>query len=37
LYAWEESRELAIENFRKESQFMHQTTSSLVAKDLSLN
>lgn len=36
LYAWEESRPLAIQNFQAHRAFMHQTTAGLVAKDLHL-
>jgi leukotriene-A4 hydrolase len=36
LFNWDESKQKAIENFKAQREFMHQTTAALVAKDLSL-
>jgi leukotriene-A4 hydrolase len=34
LFNWDVSKEKAIENFKAQRKFMHQTTAALVAKDL---
>lgn len=36
LFKWNKAKQIAIDNFIKERPFMHQTTASLVAKDLEL-
>ncbi len=36
LFNWDESKQKAVENFKAQREFMHQTTAALVAKDLSL-
>ncbi len=36
LFNWDESKQKAIENFKAQREFMHQTTATLVAKDLSI-
>ena len=36
LYAWEQARPVAIEAFKKQRPYMHDTTASMVAKDLKL-
>lgn len=37
LYAWEDARPTAIENFKKHRGEMHNTTANMLAKDLSLS
>ncbi|XP_048743567.2 leukotriene A-4 hydrolase-like isoform X1 [Ostrea edulis] len=37
LYSWEESRPIAIENFTKHRSEMHNTTATMLAKDLKLS
>lgn len=37
LYGWEDARPTAIENFKKHRDEMHNTTATMLAKDLKLN
>lgn len=36
LFAWTKTKQLAIDNFKEQEKFMHQTTAGLVAKDMQL-
>lgn len=36
LYAWDKSKDTAIENFKKQREFMHTTTANKIAKTLKL-
>lgn len=37
LFKWDKAKELAIDNFKQQRKYMHQTTATLVAKDLGIN